>query len=187
MSTITIDKNDFRLEAVKFLTSAMKNDKNDIRFHITHFKVEENGSAVSTDGHRLYFVKEGGLPIEPGYYVVHKELKTSVLIEKTHDLDSDEAIYPKYQNYLSIPNNCKEISLDCIESIFLNYADIIRSMCCSTINFYFIQDVCNSIECGTAYVPDMDKAHEEGTCNSLPIHIVSEKYHAAIMPIVRRL
>ena len=70
MATIQIDKNDSRLNAVKFLTSAM--DPKDGRFHKKYFKVEPSGHAVATDGHRLHWVSD--LPLEEGFYQVHKNI-----------------------------------------------------------------------------------------------------------------
>ena len=70
--TIELNKTSSRLEAIQFLAKSML--PKDGRFHTSHFKAEVNGNAVSTDGARLHFVEN--LPLEPGYYKIHKLTKS---------------------------------------------------------------------------------------------------------------
>ena len=186
MATVLIDKNDSRLKAVKFLTSCM--NTKDIRFHIHHFKVENDGSAVSTDGKRLHFVNE--LPLEAGYYEVHKNNKTSVLIEKKHDLESDDASYPQYEDLLKVPDGNGEISENCLFSENSGYDPssvytiVIRHMTKSTLNFNYVNDIYNALE-GDAVVVTVPAAEsfndrELETCQ--PVHFTRNGFHAVVMP-----
>ena len=70
--TIELNKTDSRLETIQFLSKSMESKSG--RFHTSHFKVEVNGNAASTDGARLHFVEN--LPLEPGYYKIHKLTKS---------------------------------------------------------------------------------------------------------------
>lgn len=181
MSTITIDKNDKRLDSVKFLISAMK--KNDLRFHIKHFKVETDNSAVSTDGARLHYVKE--IDLESGYYVVHKNLKTSVLIEKVYDFETGKERYPVYQDLLKVP--------DFIQFDYFNktedsdpsslFAEVVRKMKEAVLNFYFVEALCNTMDgIITVSIAEPEKNYNGEIETTQPIHFVKENLHAVIMP-----
>jgi len=185
MATVTIGKTDSRLKAVKFLTSCMAQKDN--RFHIKHFKVEKDGSAVATDGSRLHWVSE--LPIEPGYYQVHKNNKASVLIEKVYDLDTDEGSYPDCTDLLEVPNGNgeKSFNLVCIDNDPSSaYTQVIRTMQETTLNFNFVNDICVSIDdVVNCIVPESDTGwgsdgNKEVT--SKPVHFVLNGFHAVIMP-----
>ena len=187
MKTIQIDKHDSRLNAVKFLTSCMIKDN---RFHCKHFRVEQNGNAVATDGNRLHFVSE--LPLEAGYYQVHKNNKASVLIEKAHELDTQEGSYPDYADLLTVPNGDGETEMDIMFSDNVSgcdvsgvYTKIVRAMESTTLNFDFVSDLYSALESKvvTCTIPADEKngRGEIETCK--PVHFVLNGYHAVIMPI----
>ena len=174
MTTIQIEKNDNRLNAVKFLTSAM--DPKDGRFHKKYFKVEPSGHAVATDGHRLHWVSD--LPLEEGFYQVHKNNKTSVLIEKVYELDNNEGSFPDYPGFLEIPEGSKEFNLVCQESnVSSAYTNVIRAMTDTTLEFKFVNDICKTInDIVYCSVP------EPGETTNRPVHFTLNGFHAVVMP-----
>ena len=190
MATVLIDKNDKRLKAIKFLTSCMA--KNDHRFHIKHFKVESDGSAVSTNGSRLHWVKE--LPLESGYYKIHKNNKASVLIEKVYDLDTNEGSYPDYIDLLTVPEGEDEKVEDILFSERSErpgacdasgvYTKVVRNMTETTLNFNYVNDIYNTLEGDvvTCIVPEPDKTPKGNIETWKPIHFMRNGYHAVVMP-----
>ena len=185
MTTIQIDKSDKRLKAVKFLTACMS--KNDERFHCKHFKVESDQSAIATDGHRLHWVYD--LALAPGYYQVHKNNKTSVLIEKVYELDTLEGSYPDYVDILSIPDDGKTFDIMFQDipggcDVSGVYTTIIRQMESTTLNFDYVSDVYSALEGDvvSCIVPPNEKTGlgEIETCK--PVHFQRNGFQAVIMP-----
>ena len=174
---LKIDKNDSRLKAVRFLASAM--DPKDLRFHMIHFKVE-SGQGISTDAKRLHVVND--LPLEDGFYYVHKNTKTMVLIEKTYELDNNEGSFPSTEDFIKLPEKNTfeqgvEFKSDKLSSI---YTQVIRAMTGSnTLNVNFVRDVCNYFDdVGTFIIPEPYKGEIEK-----PVHFVSGDLHAIVMPM----
>lgn len=182
MPTVTIDKNDRRLKAVKFLTSCM--DLKDGRFHTRHFKVEADQSAVATDGHRLHWVSD--LAVAPGYYQVHKNNKTSVMIELFYTLETDEGSFPDYTDLLSIPEGEGETFIDLMLNETVGTVDksglftnVIRAMKETTLNFNYVSDIYDTLkdDVVSCIVPAPD---ENETCR--PVHFRLKGFHAVVMP-----
>ena len=174
---LKIDKNDSRLKALRFLASAM--DPKDLRFHIMHFKVE-SGQGISTDGNRLHVVND--IPLEDGFYYVHKNTKAMVLIEKAYELDNNEGSFPNTDDIVEMPE--KEYFAAAVEFIPGNlssiYTQVIRAMPgTNTLNVDFVQDVCNCFDgVGTFIIPEPRKGEIEN-----PVHFVLDDLHAVIMPM----
>ena len=186
--TIELSKPDSRLEAIQFLAKSML--PKDGRFHLGHVKVEANGNAVSTDGSRMHFVEN--LPLEPGYYKVHKCTKSGALIDKIFELDTTEGSFPDYADILTIPNGNGEKSFDVVLSTSDNqpsktYSEIVRAMSGNVVNFNFVNDLCNVIDDTVSVIvpaPDNMGKNESFTGETCkPIHFVKNGYHAVIMPI----
>ena len=174
---LKIDKNDSRLKAVRFLASAM--DPKDLRFHMIHFKVE-SGQGISTDGKRLHVIND--LPLEDGFYYVHKNTKAMVLIEKAYELDNNEGSFPSTEDIITLPEENTfeqgaEFKSDNLSSI---YTQIIRAMPGSnTLNVDFVRDVCNHFDdVGEFIIPEPRKGEIE-----TPVHFVSGDLHAIVMPM----
>ena len=174
---LKIDKNDSRLKAVRFLASAM--NPKDLRFHTSHFKVE-SGQGISTDGHRLHVVND--IPLEDGFYAIHKNTKTMVLIEKAYDLNNNVGSFPSTEDIIKKPEKNTfeqgvEFALNNLSSI---YTQIIRAMPGSnTLNVDFVRDVCNYFDdVGTFIIPEPYKGEIEK-----PVHFVSGDLHAIVMPM----
>ena len=177
MTTLKIDKNDSRLKAVRFLASAMNPE--DLRFHVTHFKVESEQGA-STDGGRIHVANN--IPLEDGFYTIHKNTKAMVLIEKAYDLDTNEGGFPDTAEYIKLPEKeyfgaAVDFNLKNLSSI---YTQIIRAMPGkNTLNVNFVRDVCNDFDdVGTFIIPEPRKGEIEDA-----IHFVSDDLHAAVMPM----
>ena len=125
--TIELNKTDSRLEAIQFLAKSML--PKDGRFHVSHFKVQANGNAVSTDGARLHFV--GDLALEPGYYKVHKLTKSGALIDKAYELDTREGDFPNYADLLAFPSGNGEQSFSVNltpDFASKSYTEVVRAM-----------------------------------------------------------
>ena len=191
--TIELNKTSSRLEAIQFLSKSMES-KSSIynisgRFHTSHFKVEVNGNAVSTDGARLHFVEN--LPLEPEYYKVHKCTKSGALIDKVFELNNSSTYngrdFPDYADILTIPNvEGFDVALGTSDNIPSRvFTEVVRAMAKSTVNFNFINDLCNVFDdVVSVIVPEPDASFKDGepeTCN--PIHFVKNGYHAVIMPV----
>ena len=177
MTTLKIEKYDSRLKAVRFLATAM--DLKDTRFHVTHFKIENN-QAVSTDGCRLHVVND--IPLEDGFYTIHKNTKAMVIIEKAYDLDTNEGGFPDTAEYIKLPEKeyfgaAVDFNLKNLSSI---YTQIIRAMPGkNTLNVNFVRDVCNDFDdVGTFIIPEPRKGEIEDA-----IHFVSGDLHAVVMPM----
>ena len=177
MPTLKIDKNDSRLKAVKFLASAM--NPKELRFHMVHFKVE-SGQAISTDGQRLHVANN--IPLEDGFYTIHKNTKTMVLIEKSYELDNNEGSFPDTTDIVELPK--KEYFSAAVEFYAGNlsniYTQVIRAMPGSnTIDVNFVRDVCNCFEgIGTFIIPEPRKGQIENG-----IHFILDDLHAVLMPM----
>ena len=174
---LKIDKNDSRLKAVRFLTSAM--DPKDPRFHMIHFKVE-SGQGISTDAKRLHVVND--LPLEDGFYYVHKNIKAMVLIEKAYALNNNEGSFPSTDDIIKLPEkNTFEQGVEfALHNLSLIYTQIIRAMTGNnTLNVDFVRDVCNCFDdVGTFIIPEPRKGEIE-----TPVHFVSGDLHAIVMPM----
>ena len=176
--SIVIYQNDGRFKAVKFLVSCMI--KNGLRFHMKHFKVEEDNSAVATDGGRIHFVKE--IPLGPGYYEVHKNNKTSILLERAYPLDTNQGRFPNYLGLLDPVKGSTEFDLDCLndnESMTIAYTKVIRVMSETTINFRFIEDICKTLD---DIVHCIIPPPEKGETNK-PVYFISGDFYAIVMPM----
>jgi len=177
MPTLKIDKNDSRLKAVKFLASAM--DLKDPRFHMIHFKVESD-QGVSTNGCRLHVANN--IPLEDGFYAVHKNTKALVLIEKAYELNNNEGSFPSTNDIIKLPE--KEYFVESAEFTLKNlssiYTQIIRAMPGSnTLNVDFVRDVCNDFDdIGTFIIPEPRKGEIEDA-----VHFVLDDLHAIVMPM----
>ena len=186
--TTKLSKTDERLQAIHFLSKSMLPE--DGRFHVGHIRVEADGSAVSTDGARLHFVKD--INLEPGYYKVYKCTKSGALIDKVFELDTSEGGFPDYADILTIP---KAVGFDVMLGASDNipskvFTKVVRAMAKSTVNFNFINDLCNVFnDLFSVIVPEPDTMSnndnyiqdEPETCK--PIHFVNNGYHAVIMPV----
>ena len=174
---LKIDKNDSRLKAVRFLASAM--DPKDLRFHVVHFKVE-SGQAVSTDGNRLHVVND--IPMGDGFYYVHKNTKTMVLIEKAYELNNNEGSFPDTGDIVALPekNTFEQGAEFTLNNLSIIYTQVIRAMTGSnTLNVDFVRDACNCFDdVGTFIIPEPRKGEIEG-----PVHFVSGELHAIVMPM----
>ena len=144
-----------------------------------HFKVE-SGQGISTDGKRLHVVND--LPLEDGFYYVHKNTKTMVLIEKTYELDNNEGSFPSTEDLIKLPEKNTfeqgvEFKSDELSSI---YTQVIRAMTGNnTLNVDFVRDVCNCFDdVGTFIIPEPYKGEIE-----TPVHFVSGDLHAIVMPM----
>ena len=174
---LKINKNDSRSKAVRFLISAM--DLENPRFHTIHFKVESR-QAVSTDGKRLHVVND--IPLEDGFYAIHKNQKTMVLIEKAYELDNNESSFPSTEDIIKKPE--KEYFFDMadfkLENLSSVYTQIIRAMPGSnTLNVDFVRDVCNYFDnIGTFIIPEPRKGEIE-----TPVRFVSGDLQAIVMPL----
>jgi len=85
---------------VSFLARPLRMiDKDEMRFHVTHFLVEEDLSAVSTNGSVLHWVKH--VTLKPGYYKVRKLAKTLVEVEFVFEKDQAPHSYPDYKDILT--------------------------------------------------------------------------------------
>ena len=184
--TIELSKFDERLQAIQFLSKSML--PKDGRFHVGHIRVETDASAVSTDGSRLHWVKD--INLEPGYYKVHKCTKSGVLIDKVFDLDTTEGSFPDYTDILAKRNDTSrefDVMLGTSDNIPSKvFTEVVRAMAKSTVNFNFINDLCNVFDdMVSVIVPEPSaSSYREGepeTCN--PIHFVKNGYHAVIMPV----
>ena len=177
MTTLKIDKNDSRLKAVRFLASAMNPE--DLRFHVTHFKVESEQGA-STDGGRIHVANN--IPLEDGFYIIHKNTKAMVLIKKAYDLDNNEGSFPGTADIVELPK--KEYFSAAVEFYAGNlsniYTQVIRAMPGSnTIDVNFVRDVCNCFEgIGTFIIPEPRKGQIENG-----IHFILDDLHAVLMPM----
>ena len=181
--TIELSKTDERLQAIQFLSKSML--PKDGRFHVGHIKVEANGNAVSTDGARLHFVEN--LPLEPGYYKVHKVTKSGALIDKVFDLDIGEGGFPDYADILTIPNvQGFDVMLGTSDNIPSRvFTEVVRAMAKSTVNFNFINDLCNVFnDVFAVIVPEPGASYDDDEPETeRPIHFVNNGYHAVIMPV----
>ena len=133
--TTELSKFDDRLQAIQFLSKSML--PKDGRFHVGHIRVEADGSAVSTDGARLHYVKD--IALEPGYYKVHKCTKSGALIDKVFELDTSEGGFPDYADILTIPNiEGFDVMLRTSDNIPSKvFTEVVRAMAKSTVNFNF--------------------------------------------------
>ncbi|MFQ5772467.1 MAG: hypothetical protein ACE5HX_18165 [bacterium] len=179
---IELDKNDIRLEAIRFLAKAL--DAKDDKFHTSHFKVEENGSAVSSNGAILHWAKD--VSLKPGYYKVHKITKTKALIDKVFDLDTNEGSFPDYQDLLRIPD-AKRFDVWLSPDGYAPakaYTKIIRAMEVSTIDFIFLNNLCSIFDDIFSVV--IPKSEEfGGTIQTFKaIHLLKNDYHVLIMPLL---
>ena len=179
---IELTKTDQRLEAIQFLSKSML--PKDGRFHAGHIKVEEDGSAVSTDGSRLHWVND--IALEPGYYKVFKVTKTGALIDKVYELDTDEGTFPDYIDILAIPEGEGETSFDTVlnsERASGSYTKVIRAMSSSTLEFSFINDLCSIFDDVFAViVPKPEGNHNDDLETCRPVHFIKNGYHAVVMP-----
>ena len=186
--TTELSKFDPRLQAIQFLSKSML--PKDGRFHLGHIKVEADGAAVSTDGMRLHYVKDTGF--EPCYYKVHKCTKSGALIDKVYDLDTSEGSFPDYADIIAQRNNTAH-EFDVLLGASDNtpskvFTKVVRAMTKSTVNFNFINDLCNVFDdFFTVIVPEPtskdSRAYSKDLETDKPIHCVREGFHAAIMPV----
>ena len=183
--TTELSKFDDRLQAIQFLSKSML--PKDGRFHVGHIRVEADGSAVSTDGARLHFVKD--INLEAGYYKVHKCTKSGALIDKVFELDTSEGSFPKYADILTIPNVVGfDVMLGTSDNIPSRvFTEVVRAMAKSTVNFNFINDLCNVInDVVSVIVPEPGTSYNDGEPETVkPIHFVKNGYHAVLMPVFR--
>ncbi len=188
MSTVLIDKNDSRLKSVKFLTSCMSKEKGDFRFHIKHFKVEVDGSGVATDGSRLHWSEV--VALEAGYYQVHKNNKASVLVEKVHNLDTDEGSFPDYAYLLLTPEGEAETEFDVMATDEMSvksgvYTKVVRAMTNTILNFQFVSDICTALDGDimTVTIPEAVENHRDELETNKPVHFQVPGFHAIVMPL----
>ena len=181
--TIELSKPDSRLEAIQFLAKSML--PKDGRFHVGHIKVEVNGNAASTDGARLHFVEN--LPLEPGYYKVHKCTKSGALIDKVFELDTSEGSFPDYDDILAKRNETSHEFLAMLGTSDNNpskvFTMVVRAMAKSTVNFNFINDLCNVFDDMVSVIVPAPTGDDDDLETNGPIHFVKNGYHAVIMPI----
>ena len=172
--SIELQKNHPDLAKVRFLACVLP--KSDLRFHVSHIKVDENFDGYSTDGARLHYT--GDLQLSPGYYKVHKNTKSKVVIEKVHELDTNEGSFPNVTDILLIPDNPGfDVTLQ-PDYNFKTYTKIIRAMEKTTLNYDFVNDLCSTVnDTASVIVPEPDNNE---TCK--PVHIVKNGYHAVLMP-----
>ena len=92
------------LKAARFITSLVGFRRDDSRFHINHLEVNQDGSAVATDGCRLYHLSNftvRGQVLAPGFYRVLKNTKSKVWIERVPDGEVCGS-FPDYGDILSM-------------------------------------------------------------------------------------
>jgi hypothetical protein len=160
---------------VKFLASALNTSRDEGRFHVNHIKVEDDGSAVATDGMRLHAVDN--LPIAPGFYKVVKNIKRLVQIEKVEELANGS--FPPTAELLEKPTNAKwddRLALtDDPVDLCKTYAEIIRAMGENTIRYEFLADIGEWFDEYNAEViiNDADSA----------LHFINGNKHALVMPV----
>ena len=186
--TTELSKFDDRLQAIQFLSKSML--PKDGRFHVRHIRVEADGSAVSTDGMRLNFVKD--INLEAGYYKVHKCTKSGALIDKVFDLVDDQGMengsFPDYADILAKRNETSrefDVLLGTSDNIPSQaFTEVVRAMAKSTVNFNFINDLCNVFDDMVSVIVPAPTGDDDDleTCN--PIHFVKNGYHAVIMPVI---
>ena len=187
--TTKLSKTDGRFQAIQFLSKPML--PKDGRFHVGHIRVEADGSAVSTDGARLHFVKD--INLEPGYYKVHKCTKSGTLIDKVFDLVDDQGMengsFPLYTDILAKRNETSHEFYAMLGTSDNNpskvFTMVVRAMAKSTVNFNFINDLCNVFDdIVSVIVPEPGTSYNDGEPETeKPIHFVKNGYQAVIMPV----
>jgi hypothetical protein len=89
---------DVEFNNLSFLARPLRlHEKGDLRFHINHIRVEEDRSAVSTNGSILCLVNR--VPLIKGYYLPLKVHKTALVIQYVGGLDQFD--YPQYKDIVT--------------------------------------------------------------------------------------
>jgi len=179
-----VKKSNWNFKRVRFLANALSTDKVAYGYR-THIKVDESGMACATNGHQLNFCD---LPFESGYYKVLNNTKAKVVLERVLDIDSNEVSYPNVTDFLARPDVAGFDSDFTVDEMSSTYTKIVRAMTKTTINFYFIESLCETIdEIMTVLIPEpesrfnnSDGENEKQTCQ--PVHCVNNEFHSVIMP-----
>ncbi len=121
-------------------------DKGDWRAHIKYLYVTKNkdqvNEIVSTDGHRLHLY-ETRFEVEPGYYDVLKNTKTSLVLVKVKD-DSEYPDCEPIFNFGSADYSRKDKAAGSTEESPDDfYAKLMRRTETNIINYHYIEDVLN--------------------------------------------
>ena len=171
---IKLNKSDEDFNKVLFVTSTEL--KKDNRDHIKYIKVE-NDVFVSTDGSRLHECITT-LSAENGYYEIIKKTKSKIILDKVKNLD--EVYFPDYKDLFNTNIEPVQFTIDNNKSVEYNasklFADIVRLMGASAINFKFIMNILeikNGLNYIDIFVDGPDKA----------IILKGFKCQACIMPL----
>jgi len=166
------------LKAARFLTAPIyPAAADDSRFHINHIKVEQDSSAVGTDGCRMHHVSNfqcAGVDVPPGFYAVRKRTKTVVWLEYAED--SEGETFPSYSDIMEMQGKWTEtLDLLCTPgTVHGSFCQIIRLLPNDEqhINFYYFADLCDTLD-GTANVTlhiDEEWGNPEVKVVQKPIH-----------------
>jgi hypothetical protein len=151
--------------------------RDDARFHVNHFLVEDDFSAVSTNGAALHLVKRM-TGLKPGYYKPLQVAKRLVKIEFTCTKEQAPLDYPDYNDIVREAENRegKEISFFVNEEDQVSYsqalAEIVRTMNKNYIDIRHLKNLAN--DTWDAVVPP-DGEH--------PLYLTQgHQFRALIMP-----
>jgi len=97
--TLKYTRRDVEFNNLSFLARPLRTiDKGDMRFHVNHFLVEEDRSAVSTNGSVLHWVKH--VPLVAGFYKPKKVHRNMLEIEFVCKVEEAPLNYPDYKDIL---------------------------------------------------------------------------------------
>jgi len=116
--------------------------KDDARFHINHIRVEEDRSAVSTNGHLLCMVNY--VPLIKGYYKPLRVQKKALVLQYVGGLDQFD--YPQYKDIIisaASVNGAKLVHFKVDREDYYGlagaHAKIIRAMSTNTIDVKLLE------------------------------------------------
>jgi hypothetical protein len=144
-----------------FLARPLRTYKDDQRFHINHFLVEKDRSAVSTNGSVLHLVNR--VPLVAGFYKVNKLHKRLIEIEFVSTKKDSEFTYPEYIDILGEASkedgNLVNISIDSDNELFYSIALalIVRAMESNCMDIRWLKLLTDG--CWTGYVREEQPSH----------------------------